>query len=943
MAFLRPIRVAVPFVGVFLATPLAFAEEPEPLPSGFGEGSEARWGAPLDPAGMRLLPLYAPEKRGGPARSFETLASLLPGTRDDLYGVSFVGTSSPENTFFVDGIRVGHPTFGILQMPLSMEFVERADVTIAGADPALGRGTGGMYDVTTRSGGDRFQASAWGSLAPGALEGERPPRVYEGTVIHMDPRLDGVRDLGGSVGGPIVKDRLFFFAGGSLSRRRYRLERSLSALQWTQGVDEFGGIVVVPVLDPETGAQAKTPLPGTESTHFAQGDLRQWIGKLTYRPSKTQELSLSVFGTHSGSGGGGTYPFDPESDEIGVENLNGEYTSIGRRETALTNAVVLRGTSLFSGGDMRLDAALGWVRGQTETRAADGSGVDDIGTAGKLAHVPRMLWRRAGFGAPHPIVDFEDLPTEAFPVCSPMGDPGTLALNCPARSYSMGGPGLLSRSTTDRVQGRAVVSLRARGAGEHRIRAGIDFEVATLSRVQGYSGATDMRENMNGNFVQNDRFGYLVGPDDPYMYDTITTRVGSVVAGAFVADTWRITEGLVAEGSVRYDAQVFGGGTFVLPFMLAPRAAIAWDPTKKGRARVFATYGLRYQAVPLDVAARGLTNEPRLTSFHPMAACRVNEPEDLYGGCDEDSAIQIMGSSQPSTHFAVQPGKTSVDPAVAAPASHQITAGADIAGPLGVRVGVVYVRDQLIRALEDTTSATGGILVGNPGEGAAKRATVAERTYDGLSFTLMRPFGGGFVGLASYTLSRLQGNYNGFFQAETGQLDPNVTTDFDRPELDVNRTGLLPGDHTHSIKIYAGKEFSLPAGVMLEAGAGYEGRSGTPYNALGRHPLYGDSQLFLLPRGSAGRTPWVNRIDMRLGVSARLREDLRIGASVEIYNLADDQTPTAVDQNYTYEDSVAVEDPSPTHLTTFAKNPRYEKPVAFQAPRQVRFGLRVDY
>nr|WP_240806812.1 TonB-dependent receptor [Polyangium spumosum] len=509
----------------------------------------------------------------------------------------------------------------------------------------------------------------------------------------------------------------------------------------------------------------------------------------------------------------------------------------------------------------------------------------------------------------------------------------------------MGGPGLLSRFTADRVEGRAVVTLRARGLGEHRIRAGVNFEIATLSKVQGYSGAALLRETLGGGFVQDEAFGYLRGPDDPVTYDTIDTRVTSYAAGVFLADTWRIRENLVAEASLRWDAQLFGGGALVFPFMLAPRAGIAWDPTKKGRARVFVSYGMRYQAVPLDVAARGLASEPRISSFHQSPPCRVNEPADLYGGCDRASQVQVHDVSHPSTDHEVRRGQVSIDPATSAPASHQITAGVDIAGPLGTRVGLVYVRDQLLRALEDTNTAANGLLIGNPGSGAAAMATQAERTYHGLSITLMRPFADGFVGLASYTLASSYGNYSGLFRPETGQLDPNVTRDFDLPELDENRTGALPGDHTHSIKLYAGKEFFLPKGVILEAGAGYTGRSGAPYGALGAHAAHGPGEVFLLPRGSVGRTPWVHRIDARLGVSALLRKDLRLGASVEVYNLADSQTPTAFDQNYTYDSAVPVEDGATKDdiPELYTKNPRYEKPVAWQAPRQVRFGLRVDY
>ena len=46
--------------------------------------------------------------------------------------------------------------------------------------------------------------------------------------------------------------------------------------------------------------------------------------------------------------------------------------------------------------------------------------------------------------------------------------------------------------------------------------------------------------------------------------------------------------------------------------------------------------------------------------------------------------------------------------------------------------------------------------------------------------------------LASYTYSRTVGNYPGLFQASNGQLDPNISTQYDLRELLVNRDGPLP-------------------------------------------------------------------------------------------------------------------------------------------------------
>src|SRR5690606_2000947 len=50
------------------------------------------------------------------------------------------------------------------------------------------------------------------------------------------------------------------------------------------------------------------------------------------------------------------------------------------------------------------------------------------------------------------------------------------------------------------------------------------------------------------------------------------------------------------------------------------------------------------------------------------------------------------------------------------------------------------------------------------------------RRYDGLQITAERRFTRDLMVAASYTLSKLQGNFPGLFSPETGQLDPNLTS-----------------------------------------------------------------------------------------------------------------------------------------------------------------------
>src|SRR5205807_1865491 len=105
------------------------------------------------------------------------------------------------------------------------------------------------------------------------------------------------------------------------------------------------------------------------------------------------------------------------------------------------------------------------------------------------------------------------------------------------------------------------------------------------------------------------------------------------------------------------------------------------------------------------------------------------------------------------------------------------------------------------------------------------------------------------------TVSYLRGNWEGLFRGDTGQLDPNINSDFDLVSLLPNRTGPLNSDHTHQIKVFAAKELVLPGGLIANLGLSYRGTSGAPLNYLGAHDTYGPGEAFILARGSAGRLP----------------------------------------------------------------------------------------
>ena len=83
-------------------------------------------------------------------------------------------------------------------------------------------------------------------------------------------------------------------------------------------------------------------------------------------------------------------------------------------------------------------------------------------------------------------------------------------------------------------------------------------------------------------------------------------------------------------------------------------------------------------------------------------------------------------------------------------------------------------------------------FIGNPGQGFAKDFPKAVRNYDAVTVYFTKTFADLWLAQASYTWSRLYGNYSGLFRPETGQLDPNINSDFDLLSLTTTATARCP-------------------------------------------------------------------------------------------------------------------------------------------------------
>src|SRR5919199_5447 len=171
-------------------------------------------GGVLDPGTLEHLPI---------GRNISDALYVLPGVSDSSgagrANPSIAGASGLENNYIVDGVNITdtgfggfgafNSTFGSLGMGVTSDFVKETQVKTAGFEAEFGESTGGVVNVVTKSGSNRFSGSGFGYTRPSQMElSWKQLSTPNGTVNTTGTSQS---DAGISLGGPIVSDKVFFY------------------------------------------------------------------------------------------------------------------------------------------------------------------------------------------------------------------------------------------------------------------------------------------------------------------------------------------------------------------------------------------------------------------------------------------------------------------------------------------------------------------------------------------------------------------------------------------------------------------------------------------------------------------------------------------------------------------------------------------------------------
>lgn len=150
-------------------------------------------------------------------RDFSRFALLTPGVSivqgPDGDEISINGQKGIQNNVSIDGADANNPFFGEQrggQRPaftISLESVKEFQVVPVGASAEFGRSSGGFINAVTKSGTNQFSGAAFLFFRNQNLSGQNPDAVDAGLPVEDFTNYQ----FGGNIGGPIKRDKAFFF------------------------------------------------------------------------------------------------------------------------------------------------------------------------------------------------------------------------------------------------------------------------------------------------------------------------------------------------------------------------------------------------------------------------------------------------------------------------------------------------------------------------------------------------------------------------------------------------------------------------------------------------------------------------------------------------------------------------------------------------------------
>ena len=942
-----------------------------------------------------------------PGRTFASALGAAAGSQGDSEGVAFSGSSSLENQYYVDGVNTTSLGYGRVGSPVLNDFIEETEVITGGYNAEYGRATGAVVNVVTKSGGNEFEGLVFAYITPGMLSAAPERAASRSSSIDISGELGVRADVGFLLSGPVIKDKLWYVIAAAPTYSYSNLHRTTKRqvdcddpatltieTPQTGGCVDAGGADV----DPETGYTVFEDISTREFRPYVAG--LSGLAKLNYALAPEHQGQLSF------QGGPARGRFD---------RLRGVPSATQFETSSFNSDVSGKWTSKFNDNKTEVEGIVGWHRDSNKFQTVDPAARNtplewlrfgNLGEWSKLGfedEATRLACTDGGPDDPYVITN-----------CPDRG-PGYLVGGGGFYDDTEENRYAAKLSLTQRIKALGTHEIKAGIDGEiNRLTeprgytGGVFFEnrggAAKVIRANRYVQVAPV-ESTDPAFDKICTYtpvGSMIDEEIPCRFID-QGEEGSLIEGetvnwsAYLRDSGQIRPNLTLNAGLRYEEQrlryaeflrddvdpntgeTYGDNAMEMTGMLAPRVGLLYDWTREGRSKIYAHWGRFYESIPMDINSRSFGGEVSQQQEFDWMDCGATV--EGYGGpsstgCPE----QATGGSL------IGVGGTAVAPGIKPQYLDETIFGVEYELMEDLKLGVSVQSRALKRVIEDvSTDGAATYIIANPGEwsdeeeaklqaeidGTAdplRKARLEKllrlytgirvfdaptRRYDALQFTVTRRFSKAFYMQGSYTYARTVGNYPGLISYDNGQVDPNISSQYDLIELLANRQGPLPQDRPHYIKLDGYYQMDFKKAGRATIGWRARALSGVPRNALAGHPLYGSGESFVLPRGEIGRTSFETGLDLHVGYSRLLSKGMDLELFGDLFNVFNDQGTASVDEQYssasdsnpivggTYEDLIFAKELDTPE--TIERNPNFGNVDGRYPPLSVQFGARLSF
>lgn len=896
------------------------------------------------------------------------------------------GASGPENNYILDGVNTTDPAFGGSGANLPFEFVQEVEIKTGSYGAEYGRATGGIFNVITKSGGNEFRGDAFGFFTTKGLVRETKNFPFTGAAPNGFSEIDAGVDLGG----PIIKDRLWFFGAFNPQRRensyltqslRQEVENKVTTpfyagkLTWavndanTFTFSTFGDFTKVEGFL-ATGALINVSGYGADPESFlgtqeTGGHNYAFRLNSSIRPTWIAEFS---FGLHFQRAN--TIPLGSQFDvPLVTDNfsiLRADGTVANLTQTGVNFIPVLTIPATPPPGSTpqtfnttgNLDFVLSPGGSLQRNFVRQGFGLFSNQDRNRYEFAVRMqnIWGRQTFK-----YGFEwnrnlyDINTASTGPDQTFANPRGLSL---ATSDNLATNGFRVTNTffvcTTRTIAGVPTIVCPNATSLDRANQLVTGGPGGTSLVPGFAaaaqGALTQAEFFNNPFLIRSNTAVR---DFQLFADTKTD-----VESFYVQDDIKVTRSLQLNLGLRWDyQQASGNGVSYLKLNdftdnLQPRVGIIWDFTGKGKGKLFANYARYVEApLPLDVNVRAGSSESQIDKNFRVNLAGAPAGSIVLPGIRANFTTGA-GFGVGAVNLGSEP--TPIDFDLKPQTVNEFTAGIEYEVAKDIALGFRGIYRPQGSVIEDGSFDDGDhYFLFNPGESETERLACgfgqcfgrARRYYRALEFTATKRFSNNYQFIASYVFSSLIGNYEGLFRNDNGQSDPNITSLFDLTSLLANTYGRLPNDRPHQFKFNG--SYQTPWKLLVSGN--FYVQSGVPFNALIPHPVYGNNEGFLVPRGTAiipgdfpggikggdNRGPLTWNLDLGAYYPIQFGENRQLRFQVDWFNVTNSQRAVTTDQTFQITSGASGVPNVP--------NPFFGSGLIFQFPSALRLGVKFQF